>query len=100
MTMSHTVVVEFPCAEGKGAEFLEALRAALPDTRGFEGCELVETYTQQDDPDKVVLWEKWAEQSNQEAYLGWRVETGMMDLIGPFLAGAPSFIHLDDHPDV
>ena len=43
---------------------------------------------------------KWAEKSNQGAYLGWRVETGMMDLIGPFLAGAPSFIHLDDHPDV
>ena len=68
MKMSHTVVVEFPCAEGKGAQFLDALRAALPDTRGFEGCELVETYTHQDDPDKIVLWEKWAAKPNQEAY--------------------------------
>ena len=100
MKMSHTVVVEFPCAEGKGAQFLDALRAALPDTRGFEGCELVETYTHQDDPDKIVLWEKWAAKPNQEAYLNWRVETGMLDLLGPFLAGAPSFVHLDEHADV
>jgi len=98
--MSHTVVVEFPCAEGKGAQFLEALRGALPDTRDFEGCELVETYTHQDDPDKILLWEKWAAKPNQEAYLNWRAETGMLDLIGPFLAGAPSFIHLDHHADV
>ena len=92
--MSHTVVVEFPCAEGKGAQILAALRAALPDTRGFEGCELVETYTHQDDPDKIVLWEKWAAKPNQEAYLNWRVEPGMLDLLGPFLAGAPSFVTL------
>ena len=32
--------------------------------------------------------------SDQEAYMNWRVETGMLDLIGPFMAGPPSIVHL------
>jgi len=27
--------------------------------------------------------------------MNWRVETGMLDLIGPFMAGAPSIVHLN-----
>ncbi len=92
--MSHTIVAEFLCSPGKGGEFLELLLPSLSDTRAFEGCELVETYTDQDNPDLVVLWEKWAARGNQEAYLAWRLETGMLDAIGPFMAAAPRFVHL------
>ena len=45
--------------------------------------------------DTVILWEKWRDRSAQEAYLGWRIETGMLDLIGEFMAGPPAFVHLD-----
>jgi quinol monooxygenase YgiN len=90
--MSHTVLVEVPCAEGKAAALLEVLLPALADTRAFAGCELVEAYVDADNPDLVVLWEKWATRANQEAYLGWRAETGV-DLIGPFKAGEPRFVH-------
>ncbi len=92
--MSHTVLGEFLCSPGKGAEFLEIFLPALADTRAFEGCELVETYTDQDNPDVVILWEKWAARENHEAYLAWRMETGMLDLIGPFMAAEPRFVHL------
>ncbi len=84
--MSHTVIVEFPCQEGKGAEFLPVLLGALADTRAYEGCESVETYTDADNPDQVILWEKWAQRANQESYIGWRMETGLLDAIGPFLS--------------
>ena len=57
--MSHTVILEFKCNEGVGPGFLEMLLGALADTRAFEGCENVETYTDADDPDRIVLWEKW-----------------------------------------
>lgn len=83
--MSHTVIVEFPCNPGKGAEFLQFLDQALVDTRAFEGCELVEVYTDQDNPDLILLWEKWAAKSNQEAYLAWRMETGLGDALGPYM---------------
>jgi len=92
--MSHTIIAEFPCAPGKGAEFLEILLSALADTRAYEGCELVETYVDQDNPDLVVLWEKWATRENHEAYMGWRMETGMLDAVGQFMAGEPRFVHL------
>jgi quinol monooxygenase YgiN len=92
--MSHTVVAEFSCSPGKGAEFLGLLLPALADTRAFKGCELIETYTDQSNPDLVVLWEKWATREDQEAYMAWRAETGMIDMIGPFMAAAPRFVHL------
>lgn len=92
--MSHTTLVEFPCAPGKGAEFLAMLLPALADTRAYEGCEGVETYTDQDNPDLVLLWEKWAARSNQEAYIAWRVETGMLEAFGPFLAGEVRIVQL------
>ena len=93
--MSHTVMVDFQCQEGKGPEFLEVLLPALSDTRAYEGCEACETYVDDSNPDRIVLWEKWAARSNQESYLGWRAETGMMDLIGPYMAAPPAFVHLD-----
>jgi quinol monooxygenase YgiN len=93
--MAHTVYLEFKCIEGKGREFLEVLLPSLSDTRAFEGCLSVETYSNIDSPDVVLLWEKWMNRSNQEAYMNWRVETGMLDLIGPYMAGPPSIIHLN-----
>jgi len=93
--MTHTVYLEFDCAEGKGVEFLDVLLPALADTRAFEGCISVETFVNADAPDTVFLWEKWEERSNQEAYMVWRVETGLLDLIGPFMAGPPKIAHLE-----
>ena len=93
--MAHTVYLEFKCTEGKGKEFLEVLLPALTHTRAFSGCISVETYSNSDAPDTVFLWEKWESRSDQEAYMTWRVETGMLDLIGPFVAGPPSIVHLD-----
>ena len=55
--MSLTVVLDFNCAEGKGPDFLAALLPALADTRAYEGCVLVETYVDADNPDTIVLWE-------------------------------------------
>ena len=93
--MSHTVMAEFTCAEGKGPEFVAMLLPSLADTRAYEGCELVETYVDDANPDRIILWEKWAERANQEAYISWRIETGMIDAIGPFMAAPPTFTHLD-----
>lgn len=95
MTMSHHVLVKFPCKEGKGEEFLSVLKEALVDTRAFEGVQLVDVYVDADKPDDIILLEEFDARANQEAYLGWRAETGMLDLIGPFMAGAPTFTHLE-----
>ena len=99
--MSHSAIAEFPCNPGKGAELLEVLRVALVDTRAFEGCESVETYSGQDDSDLIILWEKWATRANYDTYLAWRTETGLMDVLAPFMdTQALRIVNLDAQDDV
>ena len=98
--MSQTVHVVFPCNEGLGAGLVEALKSALVDTRAFDGCESIEVYVDADEPDKVILWEKFATRAHHEAYLAWRVETGLLDMLAPILAEDLTITYLDDQPGV
>jgi quinol monooxygenase YgiN len=98
--MSQTVYAEFPCKEGKGADLVNMLREILPDTRAFEGCESIEVSTGSDNPDDVVIWQRWAARGNHEAYLAWRTETGVFDAVIPMLAGEFRISYLDVHDDV
>ena len=100
--MSQTVHALFQCQPGKGAELLAILGSdqGLVATRAFEGCESIETYTDADNPDTIVLWEKFATRANHEAYLAWRIETGMIDMLGSILTSDLQVTYLDDHPDV
>ena len=100
--MSLTVSAVFTCQAGKGADLLAILGSdqGLAATRAFEGCESVETYTDADNPDTIVLWEKFATRADHEAYLGWRAETGMIDYLGSILASDLQVTYLDSHPGV
>jgi quinol monooxygenase YgiN len=83
--MSHHAVIELPCNPGQGSALVEFLSVALVDTRAFEGCELVEMYTDRDNPDQVILLEEWATSENYDAYLTWRIENGLMEALAPFM---------------
>ncbi len=100
--MSQTTHVVFACQAGKGADLLAILGSGqgLVATRAFEGCESVEVYTDADNPDTIVLWEKFATRADHEAYLGWRVETGMIDMLGSILASDLQVTYLDNQPGV
>ena len=41
--MKNLVIVSFPAKEGMMEELKETMKAALPDTRAFEGCISVDT---------------------------------------------------------
>jgi len=94
--MPHTVNVAFSCAPGKGAAFLAVLLPALVDTRAYPGCLSVEPYIDQDNPDRVIVWQKWIGRAEQEAYLTWRNSTHISEVLGPFLCAPPRFIHLTE----
>lgn len=84
--MSVRVVAEFPAAPGKLAELTAALKGALPDTRAFEGCEGVESLLDAQ-RETILLVESWRSFEDYDRYLGWRVETGILDLFDALLAG-------------
>ena len=98
--MSQIVHALFPCNEGAGAGLVAMLKEALVDTRAFDGCESIEVYTNADAPDDVILWEKFETRAHHEAYLSWRVETGMLDLLAPVLRSDLQVTYLNNHPDV
>lgn len=98
--MTILATADFRIHPEKLDEFLDVMKAALPDTRAFEGCEGIETYTDQDEAGRVFLVEKWTDRSAHEKYLAWRIEGGMMELLEPYAAGPPTFAYFDAHPDV
>jgi quinol monooxygenase YgiN len=95
--MSQIIHVVFPCQEGKGPELIAIFSEALADTRAFEGCESIEVYSDDSNPDTVVLWEKFAVKANHQAYLKWRMDTGLPELLAPVLAGNLQVTYLDSH---
>lgn len=88
--MSVTVTLLFPTKPEESENFYQALVGVLPDTRVYDGCHSVTTHRDLDDPSKIFLIEVWETREHQMKYLGWRQETGLLDAIGPMLAGAPT----------
>ncbi|NCW54638.1 MAG: antibiotic biosynthesis monooxygenase [Rhodobacteraceae bacterium] len=86
--MSIMVSVEFSLQEGKQKEFLNILGNVLPDTRAYDGCIKVETYAE-DNGSSIILIEEWETKEHQQAYFQWRVDTGMVNAIGPFVSAPP-----------
>lgn len=89
--MSHVVALELQVQPEKMEEFMAMFLPALDDTRAYEGCQLIETYVDESSPNTVMVWEKWDKPESQQAYLGWRAESGFVDQLGPFMAAAPKF---------
>jgi quinol monooxygenase YgiN len=86
------------CQPGKGADLLAAFTTALVDTRNFDGCVSVQTFVDADNPDTVLLVEEWESRDQQEAYLTWRIESGMIEMLAPVLADPFEMRYLEPHP--
>lgn len=98
--MSVVATVDFFVKPEKLDEFCALLKGALPDTRKFEGCELVEVHEDQDEPGHLHLFERWGERAQHEAYLRWRTETGMLEHIAPYMSAPPAFRYFDARPEI
>jgi quinol monooxygenase YgiN len=93
-----TVMLTFKCKPGMGAVLLDAFSTSLADTRSFDGCVSVATFVDADNPDTVTLVEEWETRGHQEAYVAWRIEGGMIELLEPVLAEPLETRYLEAHP--
>jgi len=89
--MKNLVIVSFPAKAENLEELKESLRAALPDTRSFDGCLSVDTYVEKT-TNTIHLIEDWESLDHQAKYLNWRIETGLLDALDPLLKGGSSAI--------
>jgi quinol monooxygenase YgiN len=61
MAIRHVVTIQV--APGKAPDFASALKALQAIAQQEDGCEQYELFQSLDDPDKVVLLERWASQA-------------------------------------
>jgi hypothetical protein len=40
-----------------------------------------------------MMWEKWETRAQQEKYIAWRMETGMLESLEPILAAPLEVMH-------
>jgi len=60
MAVRHVITIQV--APGKAADFASAFKAVQAIAQREEGCEQYELFQSLNDPDKVVLLERWASQ--------------------------------------
>ena len=80
------ITLEMPVKPDMLEDYLNILKGALVETRAYEGCRSVTTLVDQE-TSSIVLVEEWDSVEDQQAYIAWRVETGLMDAIAPFMQG-------------
>lgn len=90
-------LVTFRCKPGERDDWLAWLAGpdGLSATRAFDGCSGVETLVAQDSDD-VVLYEKWSSVEHHQAYVAWRMESGLADLLEPVLAAPLEIAYFDE----
>ena len=84
--MSVMVILEMPVKPDMLEDYLNILKGALVETRSYKGCRSVTTLVDQE-TSSIVLLEEWDSAEDQQAYIAWRVETGLIDAIAPFMQG-------------
>ena len=82
--MNVMIALEMPVKPDMLEEYLDILKGALVETRSYKGCRSVTTLVDQE-TSSILLVEEWDSVEDQQAYIGWRVETGLIDAISPFM---------------
>ena len=63
------ITLELPTKTESMDELLKVMKGALVDTRGYAGCQKVETFIDQESQN-VFLVEQWESAEHQQAYIG------------------------------
>lgn len=87
--MSTVVAVEFPLHPETAIDFSNLMANALAETLAYPGCISIQTYLSEDSSCMLAI-ENWESKKHQEDYFKWRVDTGLIEAIGPFLSSAPT----------
>jgi quinol monooxygenase YgiN len=67
MAIRHVVTIQV--APGRAADLADAFEALQAIAQREEGCEQYELFQSLDDPDKMVLLERWASQALLERHM-------------------------------
>jgi quinol monooxygenase YgiN len=94
--MSITVLLDLTAKEGSAEALKNIFVEILPDTRKYDGCESLDVKINNDDPNNLVIVERWQSRPHYEKYFAWRQKTGLIDRLGPVLGAPPGIRYLAD----
>ena len=97
--MSVMVTAEFVLKPETADQVIQTMIEILPDTRAYDGCQSVKSYYEKE-THSLLLVEIWESSEHQQKYLGWRVETGLVDQVGAMLAAPPAFRTFEIREDI
>jgi quinol monooxygenase YgiN len=97
--MAVTATVDSRIRPERFDEFKQVLGDTLGATRAYDGCRSVLTLVDQDVPGRILLYEEWDSRDHQQKYIAWRMETGLMEALAPFVSEPPA-ISLYDSTDI
>lgn len=84
-----SLTMDLSVKEGRMDAFLELLLKVLPETRGYDGCERFDVWIDTETNNRVVFSEDWQSKEKQQAYLQWRIDTGVFDVLLDYLNSPP-----------
>ncbi len=97
--MSIGVILELwikPDSKG-AALFTDTMKKRLPSvTRNYDGCEDVYLYADHDDPNHLVLVERWESREKYDKYRAWAMAQPGTEKLLPLLEREMTTLYLDD----
>jgi len=96
--MALMVTLEIPLFPNQSSEMIALLKRALVDTRNYAGCQSIKVFLKEDRT-SLLLTQFWDSKEHQEAYLAWRIDTGLAGLVEPFIPGPLIFRYYEIVPD-
>ena len=92
--MSTLVILDMQIKPGSLDDMKATLKAILPDTRAFDGCNGLTVHTDEQDPNHMIFVEQWDSGDHYRKYLAWRTEPGNRDIV-EMLVSPPDIRYFD-----
>ena len=89
--MSVLVNLQLNVKTGQVPAGLDAFRELLPGTRAYEGCHWVKLGKNLEHDNVLEAVSQWDSKEHYDAYLKWRVDTGVVTALKEFLDEEPVF---------
>ena len=95
---THTVSATFSFKDSECKnKFIEFCNGdnGLGVTRSKKGCILIECYEKQDDPNTIIIWQKWESKEDHEDYVKFRHEDGSFEFLEELICSPPEISSLE-----
>lgn len=95
--MSIGVIVEIRLKPGGAERMIDIFKERLPQhTRKWDGCEDIYLYADSEDPNHLVLVERWESRQHYDKYREWAMSQPGQEVLSSYIIGDMMTLYLDD----